>query len=371
MISIPDQPLAQRVLRAALERETPPQQLLLYGPPGTGKAETARRVAWALTGTDRPYSPGATALDISVVSGTGAVIRLENLDPALADLAARPVVGKRRVMIIEGAERLQEETGAHRILKTLEEPPSRSHIILVTDRIADLIPTIRSRCLPVPFRSPGWRAIATRLEEQGVAPAEAAALARSDGPQALTATPFARRMRAIGARLGVQAVTGSGTGPGIVAAAQVEMEQVARAHPSPELERLRAEAAEKAGKRGERTAVKKVEDQERRELRRAVSDGWAAVLEGAAGVVNDAIAVSVGAEAAVRHGDLAEELRGVAVPARQGFLERAAEEIQATRAELVLNPTTDLAMEALLARIALARRGHAPPRVAPPGRLPA
>ncbi|MEW6583597.1 MAG: hypothetical protein AB1416_12650, partial [Actinomycetota bacterium] len=238
-------------------------------------------------------------------------------------------------------------------------------------RPADLLPTIRSRCLPVPFRSPGWRAIAARLREQGVPEGEAAALARSDGPQALTATPFARRMRAIGARLGVQAVTGAGSGAGLVAGAQAEMQAAAREHPSQELLRLRAEAQEKAGKRGERTAMKRVEDQEKRELRRAVGDGWAHVLEGAAGVVSDALAVAVGAEGAVRHADLVEELRAVAVPARRPFLERAAEEIQATRAELVLNPTTDLAMEALLARIALARRGDAPARLTAPGRLPA
>lgn len=370
MIDLPDQPLAQRVLRAALEKEQPPQQLLMYGPPGTGKRETARRVAWALVDPHGDHGPDDVALDISIVSGTGAVIRLDaDLEPALADLHTRPMVGKRRVMIIEGAERLQEATGAHRILKSLEEPPPLSHVILVTDRPADIIPTVRSRCLPVPFRSPGWRAIAARLEEQGLPQGEAEALARSDGPQALTAGPFALRMRGIGARLGVQALLGTGLGPEVVATAQKEMEAVGRDHPSEELLRLRAEADEKAGKRGERTAQKRVTDQEKRELRRAVTDGWAHALEGASGVVADALAMVVGAEQTVRHRDLMEELRQVAVPARRAFLERAAEEIQVTRSELQLNPTMDLAMEALLARIRMARRGAATD-LTPAGRLP-
>lgn len=370
MIDLPDQPLAQRVLRAALARDAPPQQLLLSGPPGTGKREAARRVAWALVDPGGEHEPGDVALDISIVSGTGAVIRLDaDLEPALADLHTRPLVGKRRVMIIEGAERLQEATGAHRILKSLEEPPPLSHVILVTDRPADIIPTVRSRCLPVPFRSPGWRAIAARLEAEGLPKGEAEALARSDGPQALTAGPFARRMRGIGARLGLQALLGTGMGPEVVARAQAEMEAVGRDHPSEELERLRAEAAEKAGKRGERTAEKRVTDQEKRELRRAVSDGWAHALEGAAGVVADALAIVVGAEGTVRHRDMVEELRQVAVPARRAFLERAAEEIQATRSDIQLNPTMDLAIEALLARIHAARRGTAP-RLTPAGRLP-
>jgi DNA polymerase-3 subunit delta' len=370
VIDVPDQPLAQRVLRGALARDEPPQQLLLFGPPGTGKRETARRVAWALVDPDGEHEPGSVALDISVVSGTGAVIRLDaDLEPALLDLHTRPVVGRRRVMIIEGAERLQEATGAHRILKSLEEPPPLSHVILVTDRPEDVLPTVRSRCLPVPFRSPGWRAIAARLVAEGVPQGEAEALARSDGPQALTAGPFARRMRGIGARLGLRALTGTAVGPDLVAGAQSEMETVARDHPSEELQRLRAEAAEKAGKRGERTAEKRVADQEKREVRRAVSDGWAHALEGAAGVVADALAIVVGAEDVVRHRDMVDELRQVAVPARQAFLERAAEEIQATRSELQLNPTMDLAIEGLLARIHAARRGTAS-RLTPAGRLP-
>jgi DNA polymerase-3 subunit delta' len=369
VIAVPDQPLAERILRAALAREDPPQQLLLYGPPGTGKLEVARRVAWALVDPEGEHGPDEVALDISVVSGTGAVIRLDDLEPALADLAARPVVGQRRVMIVQGAERLPEAAGAHRILKSLEEPPPRSHVILVTDRAADVLPTVRSRCLPVPFRSPGWRAIAQRLAAEGVPRAEAEALARADGPQALTAGPFVRRMRALGVRLGLEALAGRAAGPDLVAHAQAEMLATAREHPSEELLRLRAEAAQKAGKRGERTALKRVEDQQKRELRRALSDGWAHVLEGAAGVVADALAIAVGAEDAVRHRDLVEDLRPIAVPARRAFLERAAEEIQVTRGELELNPTLDLAMEGLLCRLAIARRGEAGP-LRPAGRLP-
>ncbi|MEW6583386.1 MAG: hypothetical protein AB1416_11575, partial [Actinomycetota bacterium] len=112
MIDLPDQPVAQRVLSAAVSRDDPPQQLLLYGPPGTGKREAARRVAWALVDPEGVHDRHRVALDITVVAGTGAVIRLDaDLEPALADLASRPVVGRRRVMIIEGAERLQEASG--------------------------------------------------------------------------------------------------------------------------------------------------------------------------------------------------------------------------------------------------------------------
>lgn len=370
MIDVPDQPLAERILRAALASPNPPQQLLFYGPPGTGKRATARAVAWGLIDPSGTHGPDEASMDLTIVAATGASIRLEaDLDPALLDLAARPVVGLRRVLIIDGAERLSEREGAPRILKQLEEPAPRSHLILVTDHVADLLPTIRSRCLPVPFRSPGWSHIASRLQAAGVEAEAAAGLARADGAAALTAGPFERMMRLLGVELAERALHGDGSGAAIVHDIQAQMATAAGNNPSPELERLRQEAADLAGKRGERGAAKRAEDQEKRERRRALTDGWAHVLDGAAGLVADALAVAVGAEAAVRHRDHLETLRTVGVPSRQAFLERVLDEIQLTRTDMELNPTLDLAMEGLLARIAAARRGEVAPLVGP-GRLP-
>jgi len=129
------------------------------------------------------------------------------------------------------------------------------------------------------------------------------------------------------------------------------------------------EAAALAGRRGERTAQKRAEDQQKRERRRALTDGWSQVLDGASGYVSDALAVAVGTDEPVRHRDRLDDLRPIAVPSRAAFFTRALEEIQQTRAEMELNPTLDLAVEALLQRIAVARRGEAGPLIAP-GRLP-
>jgi DNA polymerase-3 subunit delta' len=370
VIEIPDQPLAERILRAALERPSPPQQLLLSGPPGTGKRRAARAAAWELIDPGVPHAPDDTSIDLTVVAASGALIRLEaDLEPALKDLATRPSVGARRVLIIDGAERLREQEGAPRILKQLEEPPPRSHIILVTDHPTDLLPTIRSRCLPVPFRSPGWRAVADRLVAQGVDPSTAEGLARADGALALASGDFGLAMRVLGLELGEGLLRGGEPAPQLVRRIQASMELAAGDHESRELERLRTEAAALAGKRGERTALKRVEDQEKRERRRALTDGWSHVLDGAAGLVADALAVAVGAEDAVRHRDRLEALRTAGVPSRAPFLERALDEIQLTRAEMELNPTLDLAVEGLLARVAAARRGT-PGRLVAPGRLP-
>jgi DNA polymerase-3 subunit delta' len=346
VIAVPGQPLAERVLRAALARDAPPQQLLLFGPAGTGKRAAATEVAWALMDPGGAH-PRATALDLTRVAATGHQILLADLEAGLQQVASRPSVMARRVLILEGAERLSERDGAPRMLKMLEEPPPRTHFVLVTDHPADLLPTVRSRCLPVPFRRLG-------------AHVEAAAL-----------SPFDRELRRIGVRLALAALSGEGSPAATVRAIQAQMEEVAAGNRSPELVALEAEAEaiRASGRtRGLRTAEKRVEDQQKRERRRMVSDGWATVLDAAAATAGDALAVAVGAEAAVRSPEHLDALREVGRPERQAFLERAIAEIAQTRAELELNPSGDLAAEALLVRIDDARHG-AHGRLIRPGRL--
>ena|SRR5215204_3295315 len=62
----------------------------------------------------------------------------------------RPVEGSARVFVVEHAESLNE-SASNALLKTLEEAPPTSHIILNTSRPASLLPTIRSRCQTVRF----------------------------------------------------------------------------------------------------------------------------------------------------------------------------------------------------------------------------
>lgn len=65
----------------------------------------------------------------------------------------RPFEGRARVFIIEGADALgeQNESSANALLKTLEEAPPTTHIVLVSSRPASLLPTIRSRCQTLRF----------------------------------------------------------------------------------------------------------------------------------------------------------------------------------------------------------------------------
>ncbi|MSO44480.1 MAG: hypothetical protein EXQ74_04105 [Thermoleophilia bacterium] len=366
MVEVPGQPIAQRILSAGADRSSPPQQLLLHGPRGAGKRRAARAMAWALVDPGVIHSPDEESLDITTVSASGTTIRLgDELEPVLASLAARPMVGARRVMIIDGAERLRPQEGAERILKVLEEPPPLSHVILVTDRLTDLIPTIRSRCMLVPFRSPGWEVVAAELEARGEDPATARARARADGLMALQVGPFERRLRGLGTDLGMTTLETSPGGAAVVHDIQVAMEQAAADHPTGEMIRLREEATVREGQRGGKTAAKKADEEERRVRRRLVTEGWSHVLDGAAAVYADALAVAVGSDAAVRNAHLLDRLRHVAHPERLVEIETALGEIQRARSGFVLNPMADLWMEGLLDRLAMIRRGSPLPRRSP------
>jgi DNA polymerase III subunit delta' len=62
----------------------------------------------------------------------------------------RPFEARSRFFVIDNADRMNEEA-SNALLKTLEEPPSTSFIVLVTTRPDSLLPTIRSRCQTIRF----------------------------------------------------------------------------------------------------------------------------------------------------------------------------------------------------------------------------
>ena len=90
--------------------------------------------------------------DLTWVRPSGAnEMLVSDIDEAVVGAAARtPFEASRRVFVIEGAHTMSDAV-ANRLLKTLEEPPSFVHLILIAHRLADVLPTVASRCLGVRF----------------------------------------------------------------------------------------------------------------------------------------------------------------------------------------------------------------------------
>ena len=97
-----------------------------------------------------------------------------------------PAEGSRRIFVLDPADRLNPQA-QNAILKTLEEPESRSIIVLVTTRPHALLPTIRSRCLSVGLRAVDPLQLAGKLEERGYPVREAEIRAALSGGRPVAA----------------------------------------------------------------------------------------------------------------------------------------------------------------------------------------
>ena len=154
--------ILQRLLKNGRVNST----LIFAGPDGVGKrrfalafakaanCQKAPAGAYATDGCDecsvcRRIDAGGYG-DVTVVRPDGQFIKIAQTREMAEEVYFRPREGRQRFFIIDEADRLREEA-ANSLLKTLEEPPSTSTIILVTARPDALLPTIRSRAQRLNF----------------------------------------------------------------------------------------------------------------------------------------------------------------------------------------------------------------------------
>ncbi len=203
---LPWQPLPpwhEAALAAALERRaTWPHALLLHGPAGIGKEALALAFAQALL-CEAPRADGracgecpscryATAgqhpdlMRVTQVSfdddgepvtkETIGVDRIRDVTSFTQLTAHRQ---RAKVVVIAPAERMNANA-ANALLKTLEEPPAATYLMLVTAAPGRLPATIVSRCRKLPFGYPAAEAVLPWLAARGLAD-PALALAQAGG----------------------------------------------------------------------------------------------------------------------------------------------------------------------------------------------
>lgn len=151
---------------------------LFTGPQGTGKLTTALAFAFALNCEDlqpdgdscgnclqcRMVS-GNGHPDVEIISPDGAETKIKQMREMRRAAQYAPVRGKRKIVIVEQADTMNEES-ANCILKTLEEPPHYLTIILLSRNPALMLPTIRSRCMQVRLSGVPAEELAAALVER-------------------------------------------------------------------------------------------------------------------------------------------------------------------------------------------------------------
>ena len=167
---------AQQLLLHARRSGRLPHALLLTGTPAAGTHQLALALAAELNGTT------ATTLDalrhpmcrVLRPGSKSRKILIEDIRGIEPFLALRAEEGATKFIVILEADRMMEEA-ANAFLKTLEEPPPQTLIILITEQPSRLLTTILSRCVRVPLHEPG-NALHLSEAQQAFLPAVAAAL---------------------------------------------------------------------------------------------------------------------------------------------------------------------------------------------------
>lgn len=139
----------KRLLDLQMQNGAVAQSYLFVGPGGVGKRMLAREFAERLAGSNT-----------DVIEFNFATQGVEDLRQLLQRIALRPASGAYQVVVFDGVEHMQLAT-SNALLKTLEEPPASTILILVSSRM-NVPATIVSRCQNIQFGN------LTELELQSV-----------------------------------------------------------------------------------------------------------------------------------------------------------------------------------------------------------
>ena len=167
---------------------------LFVGPAGVGKERVARyfsQLIFCQQESEPPVVCGNCLAcrkvtsgnhpDLQVVRPEGSFLKIGQIRDLQRQVVYEPLEASRKVYILTDVDRMNLEA-ENCLLKTLEEPPAASVLILLTSNVQALLPTTRSRCQILQFHALPTEELAEILVDRfSVAPDEARTLSIAAG----------------------------------------------------------------------------------------------------------------------------------------------------------------------------------------------
>lgn len=349
---------------------------LITGPPGSGRSNLAFAFATALLAPGTPDGDEAahrqvearTHPDLNVLTTTGVIIKRDDVRQMVQRSHYSPSVGRYRVIVVEDADRMTEQT-SNFLLKELEEPPERTVWILCAPSEADMLPTIRSRVRTVRLRVPTVAEVAGLIERRdGVDAALAERAARHAQSHvgmarrlATNAEARERRQETLELALGIRGVSGAVMG----AARLVE---IAGADGKAITEQLDAEERESTLRSlgvepgatlppGLRAQLRQLEEDQKRRATRSLRDGIDRILVDLLSLYRDVVMLQLGSGSELVNLELSEQLEALSQHTSPASTLAVMDAIATARARIGSNVAPALALEAML--VAVVRAGSA------------
>ncbi len=181
--AIEGQPRAVALLARGVESGRVAHAYAFVGEAGSGRTRAAQRFAAALVCAEhgcgacracRAVEAGQHP-DVHVIAPTppasnprgSKAIRIDAIRELERQASLRPVMAPWKVFIVTGADRMTDDS-PQAFLKTLEEPPARTVMILILERARSVPATVLSRCHVVRFEPPPAEAPAERETAQAL-----------------------------------------------------------------------------------------------------------------------------------------------------------------------------------------------------------
>jgi DNA polymerase III subunit delta' len=175
--SVVGQEYAIQTFNNALDKDKISHAYIISGPDGVGKSNFALSMAAAILckGEKRPCNKCSSCTkiehknhpDLRILENKGKTIGVDDIRNLIDEIYTKPYEGDKKIAIIKEAHSITLY-GQNAILKTLEEPPGHTVIIMLTENINAILETIKSRCQIISLGRVSIDKIKNFLKDRGI-----------------------------------------------------------------------------------------------------------------------------------------------------------------------------------------------------------